>query len=157
MCDLIKTLSVRIFILVHHKFDDIYLWDFQAASNFKALDITVFYQVISQTTADAEHGLKLRNIHNVRIIREHHLIEFSKFIFLHEKLHLLSIVKNQAKNSPSFPQFSKYFFSFRKALIFLLYADDMQILFCFAYFLSEPGAFERYITLISSCSLRVSN
>ena len=62
---------------LHNVVDDIDLRNLKGVSDFDAGDIPFVNKVVWQVSAGAQHLLKLSNGYDVRIVRKHHLVEFS--------------------------------------------------------------------------------
>lgn len=52
-------------------------------SDFQSSDIPVIDQVIGKMAADTKHRLELSDVHNVRILRKHHQVQFSQLRLFH--------------------------------------------------------------------------
>lgn len=78
-----KRSSNRTFSLIHDILNDIDLGYPESISDFQATDIPVIDQVIGKMAADAKHRLELSDIHEVRLLRKHHQVQFSQLRLFH--------------------------------------------------------------------------
>lgn len=78
-----KRSSNRTFSLIHDILNDIDLGYPESISDFQASDIPVIDQVIGKMAADAKHRLELSDVHEVRLLRKHHQVQFSQLRLFH--------------------------------------------------------------------------
>ena len=75
--------SNRTFSLIHDILNDIDLGYPERISDFQSSDIPVIDQVIGKMAADAKHRLELSDVHDVRILRKYHQVQFSQLRLFH--------------------------------------------------------------------------